>query len=147
MTLKSQDDRQYRGLIWIGRLYRLAGWMGLVATIFFTGWGFVSQWQNMALYWSDVDFWTQLTHSMLMGFFFLVVGLALSAVAFGISLGVQVGLTIMKNSQTQVELLRRLAQNQAELDTTLRLQDPSSESDVIANAASDSSHQRHHSYR
>ena len=145
MTLKSQDDRQYRGLIWIGRLYRLAGWMGLVATIFFTGWGFVSQWQNMALYWSDVDFWTQLTHSMLMGFFFLVVGLALSAVAFGISLGVQVGLTIMKNSQTQVELLRRLAQAQGENDITLRLQDHDAALPDEEDAVAASHNQRHYS--
>lgn len=122
MTLKSQNDRQYRGLLWVGRLYRLVGWLGLAATAFFTIWGAVSHWNNMSN-WSGWDTGTMLTHAMLMGFFFLITGLALSAVAFGISLGIQVGLTVMKNSQTQVELLRRLAQAQGEDDIALRLQD------------------------
>jgi len=145
MTLKSQNDRQYRGLLWIGRLYRLAGWLGLAATAFFTVWGSVSQWQSMSRYWVDVDLWTHLSQSLLIGFFFLIAGLALSAVAFGISLGVQVGLTIMKNSQTQVELLRRLAQAQGENDITLRLQDHDSESTDETASVADSNNQRHYS--
>jgi len=145
MTLKSQDDREYRGLIWIGRLYRLAGWLGLVATAFFTVWGFVTQWRNMSQYWGNADFWTLLSQSALLAFLLLITGLALSAVAFGISLGVQVGLTIMRNSQTQVELLRRLAQAQGEIDSTIRLQDHTAEATSAPISAFDSQKQRHRS--
>ncbi len=143
MTLKSQNDRQYRGLLWVGRLYRLAGWLGLVATVFFTIWGAVSHWNNLVR-WSTPDFGTLVTHSLLMGFFFLITGLARSAIAFGISLGIQVGLTVMRNSQTQVELLRRLAQAQGEEDIALRLQD-SAQDDGETTAEASAYQQRHYS--
>lgn len=142
MTLKSQNDRQYRGLLWVGRLYRLAGWLGLAVTAFFTIWGFVNQWSTMVRYWTNADLWSILTQSAVVGFIFLIIGLALSAVAFGISLGIQVGLTMMKNSQTQVELLRRLAQAQGEDDIALRLQDSSG--DEAEETPQTNSHQQRH---
>ncbi|MCU0514801.1 MAG: hypothetical protein MUE40_19780 [Anaerolineae bacterium] len=119
MSLKTQQDKEFRGVLWVGRFYRLAGWLGLVATVFFTVWGFISQWQNMTR-WSSGTTWDFFSQSLLVAFLFLIMGLALSAVAFGISLGVQVGLNMMKNSQTQVDLLRRMVQQQSETDNVLR---------------------------
>lgn len=123
MTLKSQDTRVYRGLVWVGRIYRFAGWMGLIATAFFTLWGFFTQWNSVSTYWYQPDLWTIVSQSLLAATAILITGLLLSAVAFGISLGIQVGLTLMKNSQIQVDLLRRMAQNQSHADSVLRLED------------------------
>jgi uncharacterized membrane protein YphA (DoxX/SURF4 family) len=121
MTLKSQDTRLYRGLIWVGRLYRFAGWIGLGVTILFTIWGFFNQWSNMTRWGDDPFLWELVTQSLLAAGLCAIIGLFLSAIAFGISLGIQVGLTMMKNSNTQVALLRRIAQQQGEADSVLRL--------------------------
>ncbi|NJR12503.1 hypothetical protein HC776_01025 [bacterium] len=79
----------------MGRIYRWAGWFGLGATVFFTVVAFVHQ---LRLMW-NVTYITRtdvLLQCLLLAFLILITGLVLSAVAFGISLVVQVGLTTMQ---------------------------------------------------
>jgi hypothetical protein len=120
MALKSQNSRMYRGLLWVGRAYRLAGWLGLAATICFAVGAFAHHLRLMwdYVYFTRVDI---LLQCLLLATLILITGLVLSAVAFGISLGIQVGLTMMENSQTQIALLRRIAQQQSEDDSVLNL--------------------------
>jgi hypothetical protein len=120
MGLKLQNPRMYRGLLWVGRAYGWVGWLGLVATACFTTGAFV---HHMRVMW-NVTYMTRadiLLQSLLVACFFLVTGLVLSALAFAISLGIQVGLTMMENSQTRIALLRRLAQRQSEKDSLLHV--------------------------
>src|SRR6187549_2732687 len=116
MGLKLQNPRMYRGLLWVGRAYRWAGWLGLVLTACFTTGAFVHHsrvmWNVTYLTRADI-----LLQSLLVACFFLITGLVLSGLAFGISLGIQIGLTMMENSQTRIALLRRLAQHQSEKDS------------------------------
>lgn len=120
MALKSQNSRMYRGLLWVGRAYHWAGWLGLIATVGFAIGGFFHHlrvmWDNIYITRADI-----LLQCFALAGIFLVIGLILSGIAFGISLGIQVGLTMMENSQTRIDLLRRLAQNQSETDSVLRL--------------------------
>jgi|GEM_PF-2902838 len=120
MALKSQESRMHRGLLWVGRAYRLAGWLGLAATAFFT---VVVFFHHLGMLWNYTSLtrMDMLLQALLLGFLILITGLVLSAVAFGISLGIQVGLTMMANGQTQIALLRRLAQHQSETDSVVRL--------------------------
>ena len=130
MALKSQNSRMYRGLLWVGRAYRLSGWLGLAATVFFT---FVAFFHQLRLMW-NVTYFTRvdiLLQCLLLATLILIIGMVLSAVAFGISLGIQVGLTMMENSQTQIALLRRIAQQQSEEDSVLRYQNTVAASDQV----------------
>jgi hypothetical protein len=120
MTLKSQDTGGYRGLVWVGRLYRFAGWIGLPIALLFAIWVGIEHWRSLTSY-TSLEWFDILVRTLLLGGFVLALGMALCAIAFGISLGIQVGLTMMKNSDTQVALLRRIAQQQGEAESVLRL--------------------------
>ncbi|MCU0514800.1 MAG: hypothetical protein MUE40_19775 [Anaerolineae bacterium] len=123
MALKTQDSRVYRGLLWVARAYRLAGWLGLGATAF---WTLVMFFHQYGVFLSRPSFMTgaeALQYALLAAFIVLIIGLSLTAVAFALSLAIQVGLVLNKNSRIKTDLLRRLAQEH-DADRLQRLSEP-----------------------
>ena len=134
MGLKSQNPRMHRGLLWVGRAYRWGGWLGLVVTACFAVGAFA---HHLRVMW-NIPYFTRtdiLLQCLALAGIFLIIGLTLSAIAFAISLGIQVGLTMMENSQTRITLLRRLAQNQSETDSLMRLRQNSVSSPDLSQQA------------
>jgi hypothetical protein len=119
MALKTQwQQNAHRALRFIGRFYRWMGWLGLVATAFFTLYAFVTHW-NMLSRGFGVDFIHKLWQSFLVGGLVLAFGLFLCAMAFVVSLFIEVGSRMMENSFLQTDLLRRLVREQTEGDHDL----------------------------
>lgn len=139
MTFKSKHARIYRGLLWVERAYRWAGWLGLGLTAAFS---LGSAFHHFRLMWSSpyITRTDIVLQCLALAGIFLVIGLTLSAFAFAISLGIQVGLSSMETSQTRIALLRRMAQRQSDADNMIRRQEAASTSnqdDVIQQAAAE----------
>jgi len=114
MALKTQwQQNAHRALRFIGRFYRWMGWLGFVATAFFTIYAFMIQW-NMLSRGFGVDFLHKLWNSFLVAGLVLSFGLFLCAMAFVVGLFIEVGSRMMENSFLQTDLLRRLVREQTE---------------------------------
>ncbi len=114
MALKTQwQQNAHRALRLIGRFYRWMGWLGFVATALFTIYTAVTQWNMMS---QGVDLYTKLWQTLLVGGIVLALGLFLCAMAFLVSLFIEVGSRMMENSLLQTDLLQRLVREQDDDD-------------------------------
>jgi hypothetical protein len=139
MTFKLKHARIYRGLLWVERAYRWAGWLGLGLTAAFS---LGSAFHHFRVLWPSpyITRTDLVLQCLALAGIFLVIGLTLSAFAFAISLGIQVGLSSMETSQTRIALLRRMAQRQSNADNVIRRQEAAStsnEHDVIQQTAAE----------
>jgi uncharacterized membrane protein YhiD involved in acid resistance len=99
-------------------MYRWVAWFGMIVTILLAGWGFLEQWRNLS-YWQDT--WNKFLSSAGIGAMILIMGLIFCGTAFLVSLLVEAGLKMIANSQTQVDLMRRLVHQQSDVTSTRRL--------------------------
>lgn len=120
MALKLKSEEASRALRTVGRMYRWVAWLGLMVTIFMAGWGFLEQWRGVSR-WQDT--WNTFLSSGAVGVGILIIGLVFCGVAFLVSLLIEAGLKMIANSQTQVDLMRRLVRQQSDITSTTRLDD------------------------
>lgn len=134
MALKTQwQQNAHRALRLIGRFYRWMGWLGFVATAFFTIYAFNRQWQMLSRGFGT-DPTRRLWDSLLVAGLVLAFGLFLCAMAFVVSLFIEVGSRMMENSFLQTDLLRRFVREQTESDHVLaaaRLMEQDADEDAL----------------
>ena len=119
MALKSKSEGSSRALHFVGRMYRWAAWFGLLAAILLAAWGFIDQW-NVAVRW-EKDLFRVFLSSAAFGGAFFIAGLFFCGMMFLVSLLIEAGLKMLDNSNTQVDLMRRLVRQQSDVKSTTRL--------------------------
>ena len=134
MALKTQwQQNAHRALRYIGRFYRWLGWLGLAGTVFMTVYVFVAHWSMLSRGFG-VDFFYKVWQSLMVGGLAMIFGLFLCAMAFVVSLFIEVGSRMMENSFLQTDLLKRLVREQTEQDmaAVARLMDHDQDDDDLS---------------
>ncbi len=144
MKSQSNSPLSSKALHAVGRFYRWVAWIGVVATIFFAGLTFVTQWRDMSQYMQYYTTWDVIRNTMLPSGFVFVAGLFMCGMAFLVSLFIEAGTRMLDNSQTQVDLMRRLVRQQSDVTSSTRLSEniTSQQTNVVQQVTSEQQGQR-----
>ena len=123
MKSQSNSPVSSKALHRVGRFYRWVAWIGVVATIFFTGLTFVTQWRDMSQYMQYYTMWEVARNALLASGFVFVAGLFMCGMAFLVSLMIEAGTRMLDNSHTQVDLMRQLVRQRSDVTSSTRLKE------------------------